>query len=179
MGHKAQEIVGLDLNDLLKDLNKAYCDEWLAYHAYKHVAMVVSGPGYEDMAEFLNKTADLEQEHAGELAERITQLGGLPFSKPSEFEAHANYPYPDIPEKTDDYDAIIDMVTGSEAHAIEVYQRLIQKTMGKDNATYQLISHIQGEEIQHEELFENLRESRSKAKSTIGEKRIPAGAGAR
>ena len=29
MGTKAREIVDLDLKDLIKDLNKAYCDEWL------------------------------------------------------------------------------------------------------------------------------------------------------
>ena len=35
MGLKAKELVtraGIDLDALLKDLNSAYCDEWLAYY---------------------------------------------------------------------------------------------------------------------------------------------------
>jgi ferritin-like protein len=34
MGKKSREIVGLDLKDLVKDLDRAYCDEWLAYYAW-------------------------------------------------------------------------------------------------------------------------------------------------
>jgi len=180
MGRKAKEIASLDVNDLLKDLNRAYCDEWLAYHAYKHMAMVVSGPVYEDMTELLEKTADAELEHAEELAARISQLGGLPVANPTLFEANANNPYPMIPQKTDDNIGIINMVTKSEAQAMEVYQKLINKTMGKDNVTYQLISHILGEEAEHEERFENLRMAEDKEKPAYGEKaRVPAGAGVR
>lgn len=180
MGRKSREIAAANLNidELVMDLKKAYCDEWLAYHAYKHMAMVVSGPGYEDMGEFLEKTADLELEHAGELAARITELGSEPFSNPDDFEKNANYPYPAIPERNDDYNAIISMVTKSEAQAIEVYERLIKKTMGKDNVTYQLISHIQGEEVQHEERFENLLTTAQKEKLAYG-KKVPEAAGVR
>jgi len=52
MGKKSQEIVELDLKGLIKDLDKAYCDEWLAYYAWWYMAQTVEGKGYEDMAEF-------------------------------------------------------------------------------------------------------------------------------
>jgi bacterioferritin len=180
MGNKSRELASaqLDLTDLLKDLNKAYCDEWLAYHAYKHMALVVGGPAYEDMEEFLNKTADLELEHAGELAARISELGGEPIANPSDFEKNANYPYPKIPKYTDDYQSIINMVLKAEAQAIGVYEDLVTKTMGKDNVTYQLVSHIQGEEVQHEERFENLLKSSNKENIGYGPKaRTPEVAG--
>ena len=44
----------------------------------------------------------------------------------------------------------------TEAGAIEVYNKLAKKTFGKDHDTYQLVTHILGEEIGHEEMFENL-----------------------
>ena len=40
----------------------------------------------------------------------------------------------------------------------EVYNKLARKTFGKDNVTYQLVTHILSEEVEHEEKFENLLE---------------------
>ncbi|MDD5237439.1 MAG: ferritin-like domain-containing protein [Candidatus Omnitrophica bacterium] len=158
MGKKSQEIVELDLKDLIKDLDKAYCDEWLAYYAWWYMAQTVEGKGYEDMAEFLNKIAKDELEHAAELAERIIELGGLPTNGLSNIEKGANNPYPGVMKKLNNYDEIIKLVTSAEAGAIEVYNKIAKKTFGKDHDTYQLATHILGEEITHEEMFENLKE---------------------
>ena len=158
MGKKSREIVELDLKDLIKDLDKAYCDEWLAYYAWWYMAQAVEGKGYEDMAEFLNKIAKDELEHAAELAERIIELGGLPTNGLSNIEKGANNPYPGVMKKLNNYDEIIKLVTSAEAGAIEVYNKIAKKTFGKDHDTYQLATHILGEEIGHEEMFENLRE---------------------
>lgn len=158
MGKKAREIAGVDLKDLIKDLNKAYCDEWLAYYAWWYMAQAVEGKGYEDMQEFLNKIAKEELEHATELAERIIELGGLPPNKLTDFEKGANAAYPGVMKDLSDYDEIIKLVTEAEAGAIEVYDKLAKKTFGKDHDTYQLVTHILGEEITHEEMFENLKD---------------------
>jgi len=156
MGKKAREIAGLDLKDLIKDLDKAYCDEWLAYYAWWYMAVAVEGMGYEDMQEFLGKIAKDELEHAGELAERIIELGGLPTNVPGNLAKNSNNPYPGVMKNLSDYNEIIKIVTDAEAGAIEVYNKLAKKTFGKDHDTYQLVTHIMGEEIGHEEMFENL-----------------------
>ena len=156
MGRKAREITDIDLKELLKDLDRAYCDEWLAFYAYWYMAQTVSGKGYEDMSEFLGKIAKDELEHAQEVAERIIELGGLPINNPLSLEKNANAPYPGVVKKLSDYDAIIKLVLDAEAGAIEVYNKIAQKTLGKDHDTYQLVTHILGEEITHEEMFENL-----------------------
>ena len=157
MGKKAREIVELNLKELIKDLDRAYCDEWLAYYAYWYMAQAVEGKSYEDMQEFLNKIAKDELEHAQELAERIIELGGLPTNNPADLVKNANAPYPDVIKKLSDYNEIIKIVTAAEAGAIEVYNKIAQKTFGKDHDTYQLVTHIMGEEITHEEMFENLK----------------------
>lgn len=157
MGKKAREIAGVELKELIKDLNRAYCDEWLAYYAWWYMAQAVEGKGYEDMAEFLGKIAKDELEHAQELAERIIELGGLPTNNLSDLAKNANAPYPGVMKGLSDYDEIIKIVTGAEAGAIEVYDKLAKKTFGKDHDTYQLAVHIMGEEIGHEEMFENLK----------------------
>src|SRR5512135_673029 len=135
MGKKAREIVGLDLKDLIKDLDRAYCDEWLAYYAWWYMAQAVEGKGYEDMAEFLNDIAKDELEHATELAERIIELGGLPTNNISDLAKNANAPYPGVMKKLCDYDEIIKLVTAAEGGAIEVYKKIADKTFGKDHDT--------------------------------------------
>ncbi len=160
MGKKAREIVGLDIKDLIKDLDKAYCDEWLAYYAWWYMAQAVEGKGYEDMAEFLDKIAKDELEHATELAERIIELGGLPTNNPLSLVKNSNGGYPGVMKNLSDYDEIIKLVTSAEAGAIDTYNKIAKKTFGKGHDTYQLAVHIMGEEIGHEEMFENLIEKK-------------------
>lgn len=160
MGKKSREIVELDLKDLIADLDRVYCDEWLAYYAWWYMAQAVEGQGYEDMSEFLNKIAKDELEHAAEVAERIIELGGLPTNVPGNLAKGANAPYPGIVKNLSDYKEIIKIVTTAEAGAIEAYNKIAKKTFGKDHDTYQLACHIMGEEIGHEEMFENLLEKK-------------------
>jgi bacterioferritin len=156
MGKKGTEIVGINVKEVIEDLNRAYCDEWLAFYSYWYMNKVVTGSAYEDMAEFLEKIADQEIEHAEELANRIIELGGAPIAQPMQLQKNANAPFPNPPAKTNDYNSIIKTVTDAEAGAIEVYQKIANKTLGKDHVTYQLVCHILAEEVQHEELFEDL-----------------------
>lgn len=158
MGNQAREIVELSLKDLVKDLNRAYADEWLAFYLYWYIAQTVSGRSYEDVSEFLKKIAMQELEHAGEIADLIIKLGGLPVANISELEKNANAPYIMPPKNTADINRIIRIVTEAEAGAIDVYNKIAKKAFGKDNVTYQLVMHILSEEVDHEEMFENLLE---------------------
>ncbi len=157
MGERFRKTSGVDIKEIIADLNKAYCDEWLAFYAYTYAAQTVSGKGYEDMSEFLEKIAKEELEHQGELADMICKLGGTPVVNFNEIEKNANAPFPMPPKKTDDYDAIIGFVLGAEGGAIEVYRKLADKTRNKEDVVYQLVTHILGEEVNHEEMFENLK----------------------
>lgn len=158
MGKEGTKIARLNVVDLIKDLNRAYADEWLAYYSYLHMSRVVTGQGYEDMSEFLKEIAKDESEHQEEIANRIIELGGVPIVNPMELEKNANAPYPKPPKNTCDYKSIIKVVTEAEAGAIDVYNKIAAKTQGKDHVTYQLVCHILSEEVKHEEMFEDLLE---------------------
>jgi len=110
------------------------------------------------MSEFFEGIAKDEQEHQEELANRIQELGGLPLINISDLEKNANAPFPKPPKDTTDYKSMIKVVLGAEAGAIDVYQKIADKTMGKDHVTYQLVCHILSEEVAHEEKFEDLLE---------------------
>ena len=75
MGTKGIEIVGMDVQQLIDLLNKAFADEWFAYYQYWLGAKVVKGPMKEAViAELLQHAGD-ELRHAGMVAARIIQLG--------------------------------------------------------------------------------------------------------
>jgi len=158
MGKQARAIAEIPLKDIIKDLTKAYADEWLAHYLYWYMAQIVCGKAYEDMKELLKKIAADEKEHAEELADLITKLGGVPIANPMELEKNANTPYIMPPKNGADINRIIRIVTEAEASAIDVYNKIAKKTFGKDHVTYQLVMHILSEEIGHEEMFENLME---------------------
>jgi len=69
MGSKGKEIVGLDVNDLIKKLNKALADEWLAYYQYWVGAKVAKGPMRPSVAEELEQHAKEELSHAEKIVE--------------------------------------------------------------------------------------------------------------
>ena len=75
-----------------------------------------------------------------------------------ELEKNANTPYMMPPKNTSDINRIIRIVMEVEAGAIDIYNKIAKKTLGKDNVTYQLVTHILSEEVDHEEMFENLLE---------------------
>ena len=158
MGKAARGIVDLSLKEMVKELNKAYCDEWLAFYLYWYMAQTVSGRCYTGLKPLLEAIAKEELEHARKLANLITTLGDAPSANPMDLEKNANSSYSLPPKNNADIHRIIRAVMETEAEAIEVYHKLVKKTQGKDFVSHQLMTHILSEEIEHEEKFENLLE---------------------
>jgi bacterioferritin len=157
MGTKGKQIVGLDVVELVADLNRAYADEWLAAYAYNHMGQVVTGrPAAKQLSALLLDTSKDELEHQQELAARIVSLGGKPLADVSKLIEGSNEGYPTPPANEKDFEAIVKTVIEAERGAIEVYNQLAQKTHGQDPITYNLIVHILGEEVEHEDEFESL-----------------------
>ena len=75
MGTKGREIVGMDVEQLLKLLNMALADEWLAYFQYWIGAKVVKGPMKEAVITELLQHATDELRHAGMVADRNHPAG--------------------------------------------------------------------------------------------------------
>jgi bacterioferritin len=157
MGNKGREIVGPQAAELLADLGRLYADEWLAAYAYNHMAQVVTGrPAAKQLAALLLDTSKDELEHQQELAARIASLGGKPPADVTKLVEASNDGYPAPPADEKDFEAIVKSVIKAEHGAIEAYNKLVQKTHGKDPITYNLAVHILSEEVEHEDEFENL-----------------------
>jgi len=156
MGTRGREIVGMDVNELLTLLNKAYASEWLAYYQYWLGAKVIKGPMKDAVAAELTLHATEELGHANLLANRILQLGGTPVPEPKEWYAMSPCVY-DAP--TDPYvGVLLDQNIAGEQCAISVYKSLMDVTKDKDMITYNLALTILEQEVEHEEDLQSLKE---------------------
>jgi len=149
MGTKGREIVDLDLKELVKTLNKAFSDEWLAYYQYWIGAKVVRGPMKEAVIAELTQHAADELRHADMLALRIIQLGGTPVTKPADWYKFTNcgYEAPDDPFVK----KVLEQNIQGEQCAILTYRKLVNLTATKDPVTYNLVLQILQDEVEHEE----------------------------
>jgi bacterioferritin len=156
MGTKGREIVGMDVDELLALLNRAFADEWLAYYQYWMGAKVVKGPMKDAVASELLLHATEELAHADSLALRIIQLGGTPLLTPEDWYKHTHCGY-DAPE--DPYvSAILTQNIHGEQCAISVYQNVLQTVKDKDPVTYNIVLTILQQEVEHEEDLQSLEE---------------------
>ena len=76
MGEMAKKISNIDNEELLKVLNEAFAEEWLAYYQYWIGAQVIEGPMRTSIQGEFMKHAKEELEHAEWLAVRIIQRLG-------------------------------------------------------------------------------------------------------
>lgn len=156
MGTRGREIVGMDIDELLGLLNRAFADEWLAYYQYWLGAKVVKGPMKDAVASELLLHATEELAHADMLALRIIQLGGTPLTKPEYWyqNTHCGYDAPEDPFVK----KILEQNIKGEQCAISVYQSLLQLVKDKDPVTYNIVLTILQQEVEHEEDLQSLDE---------------------
>ena len=117
----------------------------------------------------LNQHAADELRHAGMVADRILQLGGTPLLHPQQWFEKTNCGY-DMPTDFDVQKILEDAIKGEQC-AIEVYSRLAELTQGKDIVTYDIVSQILADEVEHEEdlvaLHEDIGEFVDQIKDSI------------
>jgi bacterioferritin len=152
MGTKGKAIVGVDVKKLIKLLNKALADEWLAYYQYWIGSKVAVGRMRGIIAEELAEHAGEELKHAGMLVERITQLGGTPLIDPQQWFKETNCGY-DKPSNPSTKILLKQNIKGEQC-AIGVYNELLAFLKDKDIITYKIVLDILEDEIEHEEDLE-------------------------
>ncbi len=156
MGTKGRMIVDMDVDELIRLLNKALSDEWLAYYQYWIGSKVVKGPTKDAVMAELVQHATEELGHADMIALRIIQLGGTPVLEPKEWYNLTNCGY-DIP--SDPFvKKILEQNIKGEQCAIETYDNLMAVVKDKDPITYNMVLTIISQEVEHEEDLQGLLE---------------------
>jgi len=162
-------IKGLEIDEIIKVLNRAYADEWLAYYQYFIEAKVIKGIMKDAAIAELNQHATDELRHANMVADRILQLGGTPLLNPKDWFTHTNCGYEE-PKNFDVVSILKDSIKGEEC-AISTYSAIADMTRDKDIVTYDLVSEILADEVEHEEdlqsLYEDITEFVTDIKSSL------------
>ena len=148
MGKKAVSIANVDVEKLIRMLNEALAEEWLAYYQYWIGARVMEGPMRGDIEPELLLHADQELGHALLVLNRIIQLGGTPLLNPNQWNEYARCPY-ETPNDPYIEKILLQNLEG-ERCAIQRYTEIAEFTNGKDFATYQMAVQILNDEIEHE-----------------------------
>lgn len=148
MGKEAIKILAVDRDELLKMLNAALAEEWLAYYQYWIGARLMEGPMRAEIEPELLIHATQELNHAVLIVNRIIQLEGTPVLNPKDWPklAHCDYDEPKDPY----IEVILNQNLKGERCAIERYEQIANFTSGKDHSTYQIAVQILNEELEHE-----------------------------
>ena len=153
MGDFAQKIVKLQKDKLLKILNEAYAEEWLAYYQYWIGAKIAKGIARSDIVKEFLEHANEEFKHLGWLADRIIQLGSTPLIDVTQFQEYAKCKY--LLPINEDTKSLVLQNLSAERCAILKYQEICDMCQGQDYITFNLSRKILKEEIEHEQEMED------------------------
>jgi bacterioferritin len=141
---------------ILEDLNQALAGETLAAFRYMYLSKIATGISSLPLSKMFQEISREEWNHASWLLERIIQLGGIPLSRPMEWEKRSFHNFGEPPRKGNDLRALIRDSLKLERSAIEFYQRLAMKTRDSDLVTYRIAMDVMSEEAGEERRLASL-----------------------
>ena len=134
-----------DREVVLKLLNEALATEIVCTLRYKRHYYMAQGIHAEGVAQEFLEHATEEQQHADQIAERITQLGGAPDFSPDSLtsRSHAEYVEGGSLEDMIKEDLIAERI------AIDSYREMIQYLGAEDSTTRRMLEEILAKEEEH------------------------------
>jgi bacterioferritin len=148
-----------DRDTVLRVLNEALATELVCVLRYKRHYYMAAGIHAQAVREEFLEHSNEEQQHADQIAERITQLDGAPNFSPEGLvdRSHSQYV-----EGTDIMDMIREDLV-AERIAIETYSEIIRYLGDKDPTSRRVMEEILAKEEEHAEDLKTLIESLSQA----------------
>jgi bacterioferritin len=156
LGRVGREIVRADINEVLRDLQQAYADEWLAHYQYWVAAQWLRGIDADTLRQVLLRQAMDELQHAEKLAQRIIQLGGEPLLDFNLLLKTSRCGYMAPPKDPTDIKRVIEDVLKSEACAIKFYNEMVKKYRETDYVTHEIFEDLLEDEVADEEEWDKL-----------------------
>lgn len=134
-----------DRETVVKILNEALATEIVCVLRYKHHHYMAAGLSAELVAQEFLEHAQEEQQHADQIAQRITQLGGSPNFSPDGLltRSHSEYVEGETLKRMIEEDLVAERI------AIDSYREIIQYLGDKDPTTRRLMEDILAVEEEH------------------------------
>ncbi len=159
MGKTEKKLLGKNAPVIIEILKKAYCDELRIFHYFWYVGINMEGIGLVTHAAALKTQATGELAHAELLADRISELGDIAPSDPSEWKQYSTIG-PLDPAKHLTLRAALERSLEFEGKAVENYNGLAKKALELgDYVTYNLASTIMADEVKDEQHTEDVLKS--------------------
>ncbi len=144
----------IELPVLLKQLNAALCEEWLAFYQYWIGAQVVEGSMRSDVQREFEAHAMEEFSHAKLVSDRIIQLEGTPVLDPGEWSNYARCKY-SAPVNSDVI-SVLKQNISAERCAIIRYDEIATFCNNVDYTTCDIAKRIMADEEEHEQDLQDL-----------------------
>lgn len=144
-----------DRETVIKVLNEALATEIVCVLRYKHHYFMAEGLNAEPVAQEFLEHANEEQQHADQIAQRITQLGGKPNLSPEGLLTRSHSEY----IEGESLREMIEENLVAERIAIDSYREIIQYLGDKDPTTRRLMEDILAVEEEHADDMAGLLES--------------------
>lgn len=143
-----------DRNVVVKLLNEALATEIVCTLRYKRHYFMAKGIHAEGVAAEFLEHANEEQQHADQIAARITQLGGEPDFSPDGLmtRSHAEY------VEGEDLESMIREDLVAERIAIDSYREMVAYLGENDSTTRRMMEEILAKEEEHADDLANLLE---------------------
>jgi bacterioferritin len=153
-----------DRETVIKLLNDALATELVCVLRYKRHFYAASGIHAQAVAEEFLEHAKEEQEHADQIAERITQLDGDPDFNPATLTSRSHSEYVEGKNLSD----MIREDLVAERIAIESYNEIIRYLGDKDVTSRRVMEQILAKEEEHAEDLKTLIQTLSQAEEQMG-----------
>lgn len=144
---------GVDVEKLLELLVKNASAELTTYYYYTILRANLIGLDGEGIKEIAETARVEDRNHFEALMPRIYELGGKLPDCMKKFHDLSACPPANLPKDPTDVKAMLQVLVNAERCAVYGYNELCKMTIGKDHRTYELVSAILNEEIEHESWF--------------------------
>jgi bacterioferritin len=134
-----------DRDTVIRILNEALATEIVCVLRYKRHFYMAQGIHAQSVADEFLQHANEEQQHADQIAERITQLGGAPDFSPEGLETRSHSEYVEG-------ESLVDMIKEdlvAERIAIDSYGEMIRYLGNDDSTTRRMLEGILAMEEEH------------------------------
>jgi bacterioferritin len=155
MGWLSSELSGPDAV-LLRELQRAYADEWFAHYNYYVAALLITGSSAASVSALLREKSGEALRRADRLAERLIELGGGPIPKLVELiDAATDKPFK-LPEDTDDVRGLLRAVLDAERTSMRTHHGILDLVRDRDPLTAALALELLTESTRGEQMLEKL-----------------------
>jgi bacterioferritin len=142
--------------DLLRELQRAYADEWFAHYNYYIASRLVTGPSAASVAALLRDKSDEAFRRADLLAQRLVELGETPTPKLTDLvDAATDKPFK-LPDDLSDIEGLLRAVLDAERTSMRTHRSIHAMTRDSDPLTADLALYLLRQAAEGEQLLEKL-----------------------